>query len=330
MSDAQGRPHVNQARASVLSLALLLAAGCGGGGGGGAASTPPAPVPTPSPVASQFPTTSSAATYMLSKVSSAPSNVQYGPNDQDDGGWSELQLPVLQQCGNGALATDCKVWTFSGPTGSAAARSPRSARFPRTPIVGSRPPTFNFCRDAAAYPADLGRPAVPVTNLSGSIFSLSYSGTKALPIVTFATRAWTVQVTNSFSPTANSAPTIGVTPTVTDTPARGWLLFFTWSWPADVLLLPFDINEVQLAASSSPLAIPPGTSAPLGAFDCLARPITATSSLGSGFGFSADLRSSSVTSSGPELNVPVYTGATPSGNAILYDDRGATAQTPVT
>ncbi|HEY6236655.1 MAG TPA: hypothetical protein VIW69_16270 [Candidatus Elarobacter sp.] len=325
MSDAQGIPHVNRARTWTLSIALLLAAGCGGGGGGGATpTTPPAPAPTPSPAASQFPAASSAATYMLSKVSTSPSNVQYGPNDQDDGGWSELQLPVLQQCGNGALATDCKVWTFSGQIGSAAARSPR------TPIVGSRPPTLNFCRDAAAYPSDLGRPAVPVTNLSGTIFSLSYSGTKALPIVTFATRAWTVQVTNSFSATASSASAIGVTPTVTDTPARGWLLFFTWSWPADVLLMPFDINEIQLAAASSPLAIPPGTSAPLGAFDCLARPITATSALGSGFGFSADLKSSSATSAGPELNVPVYTSATPSGNAVLYDDRGATAQTPVT
>ena len=330
MSDAEGGAIVNHAGALSLSLSLLLAAGCGGGGGGGGASTPLAPAPTPSPAASQYPSASSAATYMLSKVSSSPPNVQYGPNNQDDGGWSELQLPALQQCGNGALATDCKVWTFSGQTGSATSRTPRSARFPRTPIVGSRTPTLNFCRDAASYPGDLGRPAIPVTNLSGTIFSVSYSGTKALPIVTFATRAWTVQVTNSFSAAANSAPAIGVTPAVTDTPARGWLLFFTWSWPADVLLMPFGINEIQLASSSSPLAIPPGTSAPLGAFDCLGRPITATSSFGSGFGFSADLTSASVTSAGPELNVPVYTGATPAGNAVLYDDRGATVQTPVT
>ncbi len=120
-----------------------------------------------------------------------------------------------------------------------------------------------------------------------------------------------------------------MTPSLTDTAARGYLLFFTWSWPADVLLIPFGVNEIQLAASSSPLAIPPGTSAALGAFDCLGRPIAATSSFGSGFGFSADLKTTSVTSTGPELNVPVYTNATPAGSAVLYDDRGAVVQTPV-
>jgi hypothetical protein len=324
MPDAQRRSTMNRARAFALSAGLLLAAGCGGGGGGGAAATPPGPTPAPSPAATLFPTTSSAATYMLSSVSSSPSSVPYGRDNQDDGGWSELHLPALQTCGNGAMATDCSVWTFSGAAGSAAARAPR------TPIVGSRPPALNFCRDAAAYPADLGRPAIPMTNLSGSLFSLSYNGTKALPIVTFATHPWTVQITNAFAPTAKTAAAIGVTPAATDTPARGWLLFFTWSWPADVLLIPFSVNQVQLAASSSPMAIPPGTSGPLGAFDCLGRPITATSSFGSGFGFSADLTSASVTSTGPELNVPLYTSASPSGPAVLYDDRGATVQTPVT
>jgi hypothetical protein len=97
-----------------------------------------------------------------------------------------------------------------------------------------------------------------------------------------------------------------------------------------VLLIPFSVNEIQLAAASSPLAIPPGTSGALGAFDCLGRPVTATASFGSGFGFSADLKTSSVTSAGPELNVPVYTNAAPSGPAMLYDDRGAVVQTPVT
>jgi hypothetical protein len=117
---------------------------------------------------------------------------------------------------------------------------------------------------------------------------------------------------------------------VTDAPARGWLLFFTWSWPADVLAIPFQINEIQLTASSSPMAIPPGSSAPLGAFDCLGRPITATAAFGSGFGFSPDLKTTSATSAGPELNVPLYTGPAPSGSVILFDDRGAVAATPVT
>ncbi len=317
---------LNHARTAVLSIALLLAAGCGGGGGssGGSGSTPLVPTPTPSPAASLYPTASYAATYLLAKVNAAPPNTPYGPNNQDDGGWSELQLPALQDCGNGALATDCKVWIFAAASGSAIARAPR------TPIVGSRPPTFNFCRDAALYPGDLGRSAIPITSLARNSFSLSYSGTKSLPIVMFATRWWAMQVTNSFAPGANVAPAIGLTPSVTDTPSRGWLLFFTWSWPADVLLMPFEVNEIQLAASSSPLAIPPGTSAQLGAFDCLARPITATSALGSGFGFSADLTTSSVTSAGAELNVPLYTGPAPNGSAVLFDDRGATVQTPVT
>jgi hypothetical protein len=323
MPDAEIQRTLSQARALLASLALLLAAGCGGGGGGGSASTPAAPAPTPSPVPSQFPAASSAATYMLSKVSSSPPSVPYGPNNQDDGGWSELQLPVLQQCGNGAFATDCSVWIFAGTSGSS------STRAPRTPIVGSRPPTFNFCRDAAAYPAELGRPATPVTNLSGSNFALTYSGTKDLPIVTFATRPWSVQITNTFASGAKTANAIGITPAVTDTPARGYLMFFTWSWPADVLLIPFGINEIQLAATSSPVAIPPGTSGPLGAFDCVGRPITATAAFGSGFGFSPDLTSTSVTSAGPELNVPLYTNAAPAGPAVLYDDRGATVATPV-
>jgi len=323
---------MRHARTLTLSIVLVVAAGCGGGGGSAAVPGGPAatPAPTPSPVATLFPSGSTAAAHILANVPASPPNVQYGRDNQDDGGWSQLTLPPLEACGNGALSNDCKAWFFTGPATSASARVPQSHRFVRTPLVGSRPPTFNFCRDAATYPNDIGQPAIPMTNLSASTFSLSYSGTKSLPIVTFATRWWAVQVSNSFTSGASTAPAIGVAPSLTDTPARGWLLFFTWSWPADVMLLPFDINEIQLASSASPLAIPPGSAAPLGAFDCLGRPVTATSSFGSGFGFSADMTLSNVTSAGPELNVPVYTGPTPSGPAVLYDDRGATVQTPVT
>jgi hypothetical protein len=77
------------------------------------------------------------------------------------------------------------------------------------------------------------------------------------------------------------------------------------------------------------MAIPPGGSGQLGAFDCLGRPITAIAPAGSGFGFSADLTAGSVTSAGPELNVPLYTGPAPNGSAVLYDDRGAVTATPV-
>ncbi|MBV8299358.1 MAG: hypothetical protein JO083_07430 [Candidatus Eremiobacteraeota bacterium] len=328
MSNAEDGLIVKLGRTAALACSLLLAAGCGGGGGSSpapAGPSAPAPTPTPTPAPALFPSGSSAASYILANVNPSQTSVsRAAPSDQDDGGWSQLQLPALQPCGNGALATDCKVWIFAPAAGSS------SARTPRTPIVGSRPPTFNFCRDAASYPGDLGRPAIPVTGLGGQSFSLAYSGTKTLPVVAFATRWWTVSLTNTFAGNATIAPAIGVTPTQTSSAARGWLLFFTWSWPADVLAIPFQINEIQLAASSSPMAIPPGNSAPLGAFDCLGRPITATAAQGSGFGFSPDLSTTSVTSSGAELNVPLYTGPTPSGSAVLYDDQGAVVATPVT
>jgi hypothetical protein len=312
-----------------LSLLLLLASGCGGGGGG-SAPTPLAPspaTPSPTPTASAI---SSAAAHIVATVNQSPPPVPYGPTNPDDGGWSELNLPTLQQCGNGTLATDCTVWSFVEKTSSAAARAPQTVRRRRVAIVGSEPPTLNFCSDATAYPADLGSSAIPVEGLGSDTFSVTYSGTKQLPIVTFATRPWSLRVANSFSGTTTMAPAVAVSAAETSTPSRGWLLFFTWTWPADVLLIPYQVNEIQLNAASSPLAIPARSSARLGAFDCLGRSITATSSLGSGFGFSSDLKTSSVTSTGPELNVPIYTGATPSGSAVLYDDLGATIQTPVT
>jgi hypothetical protein len=325
VSNAEDGVIVKLGRTVALSFSLLLAAGCGGGGGSSAAPAAPGPpAATPSPAPSLYPSGSSAATYILGNVNPAQTSTsRHAPSDPDDGGWSELQLPPLQQCGNGALATDCKVWIFAPAAGSAAARAPR------TPIVGSRPPTLNFCRDVAAYPGDLGRAAIPITGLAGTSFSLAYNGTKALPIVAFATRWWTVSLTNTFASSATIAPAVGVTPTVADTSARGWLLFFTWSWPADVLAIPFQINEIQLAASSSPMAIPPVSSGLLGAFDCVGRPISATAAFGSGFGFSPDLTTTSVTSAGPELNLPLYTGPAPSGSAVLFDDRGAVSATPV-
>ena len=312
-----------------LSLSLLLAIGCGGGGGGGGSSSVPfTPPSTPSPTPS-IPAGSSAAAYLVSNVNVSPPPVPYGPTNQDDGGWSELNLPAVQQCGNGTLATDCTVWSFVEYTSSSKARSPRGVRRPHAALVGSQPPTLNFCRDSASYPSDLGSSAIPVEGLGSDTFSLTYSGTKQLPIVTFATRPWAVNVADSFSGSAATAPAIAVTAAVTGTPSRGWLLFFTWSWPADVLLIPYQVNEIQLNASSSPVVLAAKSSGRLGAFDCLGRPITATTALGSGFGFSSDLKTSTVTSTGPELHVPIYTGATPSGPAVLYDNLGATIQTPV-
>jgi hypothetical protein len=320
---------VKDGRIVGLSLLLLLATGCGGGGGsssGGGSIAPTPPTPSPAPT---IPATSSAAAYLVANVNQSPPPTPYGPTDQDDGGWSELNLPTLQQCGNGTLATDCAVWSFVEQTTSSNARAPRAARRPRVAVAGSQPPTLNFCRDAASYPSDLGSSAIPVQGLGTEPFSLTYSGTKQPPIVTFATRPWAVNVAGTFSGNAKSAPAIAITPAVTGTPSRGWLLFFTWTWPADVLVIPYQVNEIQLNAASSPLALAPKSSGRLGAFDCLAHPITATASLGSGFGFSADLKTASVTSTGAELNVPIYAGAAPGGAAVLYDALGATVQTPV-
>jgi hypothetical protein len=324
-----GTINVKDGRIIGLSLLLLLATGCGGGGGSSSASGSVAPSPaTPSPTPS-YPATSSAAAHLVGNVNQSPPPAPYGPTDPDDGGWSQLDLPPLTQCGDGALATDCTVWSFAVHSSTAAARSSVGMRHPRTAVVGSEPPTLNFCRNAGAYPAGLGPSAIPVNGLSGDTFSLTYSGTKQLPIVTFATRPWAASVTNSFTGTSTSAPAIDVTASLSDTPARGWLLFFTWTWPADVLLVPYQVNEIQLNAASSPLAIKPNSSARLGAFDCLGQPITATAALGSDFGFSSDLKTSSVSSTGSELDVQVYTSSAPSGSALLYDDLGATTETPV-
>ena len=316
--------------AALPAALLLLATACGGGGGGGSA-TPgvSAPAPTPSPTPSLYPTASSAATYILGSISTTVPTPAPGPNVNDDGGWSRLQLPAMQSCGNGAVATDCSVWIFAAASGSSTARAPMTTRRPQTPLVGTRPPVLNFCRNAASYPSDIGAPALVMTGSGGTSFSLTYSGQKATPIVSFATAWWALGVTKSFSGSATVAPAVTVTPALTDTAARGWLLFFTWSWPADVIAIPYGVNEIQLGAPSSPLAIPPGSSGRLGAFDCVGDAITATSQFGSGFGFSADLLTSSVTSAG-ELNVPVYTGASPSGSAVLFDAAGSTVTVPVT
>ncbi len=310
-----------------LSL-LLLASGCGGGGAssGSVPVAPPTATPTPS---GSYPVGSTAAVHLVSGVNQAPPPAPYGPTDQDDGGWSQLNLPALLPCGNGTLATDCTVWSFVAATGSSAARSAQTHRRPRTALVGSQPPTLNFCRDATSYPADLGSSAIPIQNLGSQTFSLTYTGTKQLPIVTFATRPWAAGVTGSFGESSTTAPSVVVGAMLNSTPSRGWLLFFTWTWPADVLLIPYQVNEIQLAAASSPLTIPPKSSARLGAFDCLGQTITATASSGAGFGFSADLKTSSVTSSGPELNVQTYANGAPAGSAVLYDRLGATIQTPV-
>jgi hypothetical protein len=309
-------------RMLALAVAALLTSGCATG----SSLAPPAPPQQPQ-TAGQAPAESSAARFILANVgrSSAASRAPEGfsGGGDDDGDRGELQLPLLQPCGAGAFATDCSVWVFApGHSTRAGSRSAQS-------LAPASPPALNFCRDGGAFPADLGPPATTSQLLFATFtFGLTYTGTKATPIVTFVTRSSNVTLAGSFTGNATTA-SLQLTPVLTAGASRGWLVFFTWSWPADVLLVPYEINEFQLAASSDPLVIPAGGSATLGAFDCLGRPISARIA-GSGFGFNHNLSGRTFTSPANELNVPVFGGERPSGFISLSDDRGAQVTVPVT
>ena len=298
-------------RMLALALAAIVAAGCTSG----PAVAPPAPQPQS---AAQASTESSAARVILANATSGGtrSPQSWKGDGDDDGDRGELHLPALQPCGAGTFATDCSVWSFSsGHSTRGATRSAQS-------IASTSPPVLNFCRDGGAFPADLGAPAMPSQLLFATYsFGLSYLGTKAAPIVTFVTRSSNVALTGTFTGNATTA-SLGVTPVLTTGASRGWLVFFTWSWPADIVLIPYEINEIQLAASSDPLTVPAGGAATLGAFDCLGRPISARIT-GSGIGFSRAANGGTATSPANELNVPVYGGARPSGSISLTDDHGA-------
>ncbi len=304
------------ARRLAISLSLALVAGCSGGG----ATVGLAPAPLQPQSAPLYPDSSSAARHILSGIESSRSAQRHDDGREDDGDWHALHLPVLQPCGNGILASDCSVWSFTN------GRTPRALA--TASITLASPPVLNFCRDAGLFPADLGTPAQPMLGIGTSAFSLRYAGTKPAPIVSFATRWWDVALANTFTGTSTSANAIALTPLTADTAYRGWLVFFTWSWPADILAIPFAVNEIQLGAATSPLAIPPGGSAALGAFDCLGRPIAALAA-GSGFGFNPDGSGTQRTSATSELNAPVYGGTSPSGAVYLSDDRGARTTDPV-
>src|SRR5665213_293061 len=310
-------------RTVALALAATFAAGCSSG-----SSVAPAVPQTEQQSVAQYPAASSAARTMLANVGSASASRSPrgwdGDGDEDDGGRGELTLPFIEPCGGGTFATRCAAWAF----GSSGGGSTRAAGRAVQSVIAGTPPTLNFCRDGVNFPADLGVPATPPQLLGATYsFSLGYVGTHAAPIVTFVTRAWNLNVQGTFTGNATTA-TLQATPTLTTAASRGWLVFFTWSWPADILLVPYGINEIQLAASSDPLVIPSGGSAQLGAFDCLGRPITARVA-GSGFGFKQHLNQTSLTSATNELNVPVFAGSRPNGFVSLRDDRGAQVADPV-
>ncbi|HEY0393224.1 MAG TPA: hypothetical protein VGD01_01895 [Candidatus Elarobacter sp.] len=305
-------------RFAALALAATFFAGCSGGGG-----SAPAPPATAVASTANVPSESSAARYILASAGSAGTTrapQRYDGDDDDDGGWSALQLPLVRSCANGTFATDCGVWvwTHGGDTGGgtrSAARAPQSAG-----TVAGTPPVLNFCSGAPGAPFGYAF-ASPLLAAGPSTFGLSYTGTHAPPIVSFATRWWNVSLQGTFTGTSTLAPQIAVTPTLTGGASRGWLVFFTWSWPADILLVPYAIDEIQLVAGSSPLAVPRNGSATLGAFDCLGRGIVARRSNAS-FGFSPNLRTETIAAPDP-LSATVFGGSNPGGTVSLSDDRGA-------
>jgi hypothetical protein len=274
----------------------------------------------------------------LASISSSslrrPQGVSYGGHPYDDGGWSQLVLPVLQSCGNGAYSNNCANWVLPTTINRLGALGPGA------------PPVLDFCSAAATYPqAAFGNSATAISPLAPATFSLTYTGTQPLPIVTWVTAPWVASLTGSFTPTSATASNITITPLLTTTAGRGWLLFFTWSWPADIFIVPYQVNEIQLAASSSPVGLPSGGSAPLDAFDCLQRGIGAFA-IGTGFAFSPPPSSPggwgppgwgwgpqpslTTSSSGPVMQATVYaTGGPPLGWIFLGDDRGATTLTTV-
>ncbi|HTD36531.1 MAG TPA: hypothetical protein VK669_03365 [Candidatus Limnocylindrales bacterium] len=299
-------------RSIALGFALLLAAGCSGGSPG--SSAPPFPAPKAPQSTGLAPQDSPAGRVILAKVATATARAAQsrdGDEEDDDGGWGQLVLPQLVACGGGIYATDCGVWLWS------LGRS----------RGGATPPALNFCANELQYPSDLGAPATPLFGLSAYTFGLTYTGTKPAPILGFATRWWNVNFQSGFSGTATSG-LVQVSPALTTAASRGWLVFFTWSWPADILVVPYAINEIQVQGSSSPLVVAPGGSGQLGAFDCLGRKITARRGNAS-FGFDPSLSAASLTSGGAELNAPVYGGASPSGPIYLTDDKGASTVTTV-
>jgi hypothetical protein len=312
-------------RVAALALALTLAAGCSGGG------SAPAPQAAGLGASTNAPSESSAARYILANAtagssSRAPQRFD-GDGDEDDGGWSTLQLPVVRPCGNGTYATDCTVWNWTRNGGGAGGGTRSAARAPQSTADVGTPPILNFCSGGPNAPFGYTF-AAPVLAAGPSVFSLTYLGTHAPPIVTFATRWWNVSVQNSFAGTSTVAPQIAVSPALSGGASRGWLVFFTWSWPADILLVPYAIDEIQLAAGSSPLTVPRNGSAQLGAFDCLGRSIAAKRS-NTSFGFSPNLRGGDAVTGASPLTATVYGGSNPSGTIFLSDDRGARTSAPV-
>jgi hypothetical protein len=309
------------------NLAVLLAAGLLAGCSSSSGSpAPSATVQQPPQTLSSalYPAGSSAARHILANVD--PTTVRRRAqgsgtsSSYDDGGWGELLLPAVQPCANGAYSNNCANWG-----------TPQPMRTGGTTIAPGAP-DLDLCGDAADYPqTTLGDPVEYPEPLAPTTFSLAYSGSQPLPIISFDTRQFVASLSNGFAANSASA-SMTLTPELTTSAGRGWLLFSTWSWPADFILIPYQVNEIQIAQSSSPLAVSPGNPGTLGAFDCLQRPMAALM-LGSGvtFGSTGDWPVFTTSSTTNVMQATVAaTDSRPQAAILVVDDRFGTALTTVT
>jgi len=303
-------------------LAVGLLAGCSSSSGAVAPSTV-IQQPQQAQSSALYPAGSSAARHILANVN--PSTVRRraqsngSSSSYDDGGWGELQLPAVQACQNGAYSNDCANWGTVQPT--------------RTGGTTIQPgaPDLDLCGDAADYPqARLGNPVEQPVPLAPTNFTLAYTGSQPLPIISFNTRFFVASLSNGFAPNAASA-SLTLTPLLTNTAGRGWLLFSTWSWPADFILIPYQVNEIQVAQSSSPLSVSPGNPGTLGAFDCLGRSMAALM-LGNGvtFGSAKGWPVFTATSTNVMQATVTATNGDPQAAILIVDDRFGSALTTVT
>ena len=307
-------------------LATVLAAGLLAGCSAGAGSVPSSVAPGGDPSLNG----SSAARHILANVPSsrtiADRHRAGSASDYDDGGWSELALPQLVACGSGVYSTNCALWSYP-PTSSPNA----TARSTQTVVIGggggsSGPPVLDFCAAQPSWTtflADDGATSAPTLHRLGPVnFSVKYLGTQTGQVVAFATNPLIASLTGSFSNGNPAAFTM--TPAIATTAGRGWLLLFTWSWPADVLAIPYSINEIQLAPDSGALTLTGSSNAKLAAFDCLGDAVTART-----FGKGVSVGAPAASSLAGEFISTVSGGASSAATILLTDAAGASAAVPV-
>ncbi|MBV8079586.1 MAG: hypothetical protein JO186_04330, partial [Actinobacteria bacterium] len=211
--------------------------------------------------------------------------------------------------------------------------SPNSnARSTQTAVIGGGgggglggPPVLDFCGAQPSFTqflSDAGATSAPQLHRLGTVnFDVKYLGTQTGPIVTLPTNPFIASLTGGFA-TGSTTAQFAMTPSITTTAGRGWLLIFTWSWPADILIIPYSINEIQLAPYDTAVAL--NGSAKLAAFDCLGDTIAATT-----FGNGVTVGAPATSSLAGEFITTISGGASSAATILLTDNGGASAAVPV-